>query len=186
MKILKTMMYVVLVLIALLFIVAIFLPSEYKVERSAEINKPVEMVYGHVSDFNNFREWNPWSPLEPDHSYKVSGDSGMVGQKYHWDGEIIGSGEMIFTELKPYVIIKSDIAFLAPQQANGLVEWVFDGDENKTKVSWSLTGAADYPLGRYFGIMMDSMLGPDFENGMKNLKNICEGKEISQQPPLEQ
>jgi len=183
MKILKTILYVALALIALLFIVAIFLPSEYKVERSVEIEEPVEMVYGYVADFNNFREWNPWSSLEPNHSFEVSGDSGQIGQKYHWDGEIVGSGEMIFTELKPFNSIKSDIAFLAPQQAKGVVEWLFEGDGNKTKISWSIIGESDYPLGRYFGLMMDSFLGPDFENGMKNLKVKCEGKEILPSPP---
>jgi len=185
MKILKIMMYVVLAFIALLFIVAIFLPSEYKVERSIEINKPIGMVYGYVADFNNFREWNPWSPLEPNHSYEVSGDSGQVGQKYHWDGEIIGSGEMIFTELKYNDFIKSEIAFLAPEQANGFVDWVFEGDENKTKVSWSMIGSADYPLGRYFGLMMDSLLGKDFEEGMNNLKVQFEKEKSPPAPQAE-
>jgi uncharacterized membrane protein len=182
MKILKTIFYVILGLIALLFLVAIFLPSEYKVERSVEINKPVGIVFGYVADFNNFREWNPWSSLEPKHSFEVSGDSGKVGQKYHWNGNIIGTGEMIFTELKPYDLIKSDILFLAPEQANGVVDFIFNGDENKTKISWSLTGSADYPLGRFFGLMMDSFLGPDFEKGMSNLKNMCESNEIPLAP----
>jgi Polyketide cyclase / dehydrase and lipid transport len=182
MKILKTIFYVILGLIALIFVVALFLPSEYKVERSVEINKPVGIVFGYVADFNNFREWNPWSSLEPNHSFEVSGDSGQVGQKYHWDGNIIGTGEMIFTELKPYELIKSDILFLAPEQANGVVDFIFDGEENRTKISWSLTGSADYPLGRFFGLMMDSFLGPDFEKGMINLKNMCESKEIQPAP----
>jgi len=174
MKILKGIFFVILGIIALLFIVALFLPSEYKVERSVEINKPVELVYGHVSDFNNFHGWNPWTPLEPDHTYKVSGDSGKVGQKYYWEGEIIGSGEMEFLELKPFSFIQSNIRFLAPQQAEGKVYWNFEGDELNSKVTWSIMGSVDYPLGRYYGIMMDGFLGPSFEDGMNNLKLKCE------------
>ena len=174
MKVLKRISLIVLAIIALFFIIAIFLPSTYVVERGIEINKSVNEVYGYVADFNNFQVWNPWTPLEPGHDFTVQGDSATVGQKYSWQGEIIGSGEMVFTEFKQNHSIKSDIAFLSPQQGKGVVDWVFDGDMNKTNVSWSITGEAGYPIGRYFGLMMDSMLGNSFEDGMKNLKEKCE------------
>lgn len=174
MKIIKGIFYVILVIVALVFVIAIFLPSQYSVERTVEINKPVEVVYGYVADFNNFHNWNPWTILEPNHPYEVTGDSAKVGQKYYWEGEIIGSGHMIFTEFKPYDLIKSDIAFLAPQQGEGVVEWEFEENTNSTKVKWSLTGNADYPLGRYYGLMMDNFLGKSFEDGMSNLKKKVE------------
>lgn len=97
-----------------------------------------------------------------------------MGQKYYWEGEIIGSGHMIFTEFKLYNLIKSDIAFLSPQQGEGFVEWEFEENTNSTKVKWSLTGNADYPLGRYYGLMMDNFLGKSFEDGMSNLKKKVE------------
>ena len=174
MGILKKLSFVVLAIIALFFIVAFFLPSQYKVERGIEINKPVEEVFGYVADFNNFKEWNPWSPMEPGHKFEVTGDSASVGQKYYWIGEIIGSGEMVFTEFKQNQLIKSDISFLSPQQGKGVVDFILEGDTNTTKISWSLVGDAGYPIGRYFGLVMDNMLGPDFELGMKNLKDKCE------------
>ena len=54
MKILKNLLIIIVAIIALLLIVAVFLPSEYRVERSVEINKPAEEVYNYVADFNNF------------------------------------------------------------------------------------------------------------------------------------
>ena len=175
MKILKGIFYVILAIIALFLIVALFLPSEYKVERSVQINKPVGVVYDYVADFNNFHEWNPWTQFEPGHSYEVSGDSAAVGQKYFWKGEIIGSGQMIFTNLKQNESINATIEFL-PEQGTGVVEWIFDGDSTSTSVNWILTGSADYPVGRYMGIMMDSFLGQNFEDGMQKLKEKCEAK----------
>ncbi len=174
MKVLKKISIIVIAIIALFLIVAVFLPTQYVVTRGIEINKPVDQVYGYVADFNNFQAWNPWTPLEPGHNYEVIGDSATVGQKYSWEGKIIGSGEMVFTHFTQNEAIKSDIAFLSPQQGKGEVEWTFEGDSNMTKVSWSLIGEAGYPIGRYFGLMMDSMLGGNFEDGMKNLKEKCE------------
>ena len=170
MKILKNLLIIIVAIIALLLIVAVFLPSEYRVERSVEINKPAEEVYNYVADFNNFYTWNPWTPMEVGHAFEVTGDSAKVGQKYFWEGKVIGSGQMTFTELKPYELIKSDIEFLSPQQGKGEVDWVFAGSGNGTKVTWGITGESDYPIGRYFGLMMDSFLGQNFEDGMKNLK----------------
>lgn len=174
MKVLKGIFFIIVGIIALLFIVALFLPSQYTVTRKIEVNKPIGEVYGYIADFNNFHSWNPWTPLEPNHMYTVNGDSGQIGQKYYWEGEVIGKGEMIFTELKQYEKIASEINFLAPQTASGIVNWNFNGTENTTNVSWSLTGPSDYPLGRYYGLMMDGFLGPSFEEGLKSLKTNCE------------
>lgn len=135
MKIIKGIFYVILAIVVLIFIIAIFLPNQYKVERSVLINKPVQKVYGYVADFNNFHDWNPWTILEPNHPYEVTGDSAKVGQKYYWEVEIIGSGYMIFTKFKPYDLIKSEIAFLSPQQGEGVVEWEFEKNANSTKVT---------------------------------------------------
>ncbi|MBK8944537.1 MAG: SRPBCC family protein [Ignavibacteriae bacterium] len=174
MKILKIIFKILLVIIVLFLVVALFLPSEYKVERNIEINKPASVVFNYVSDFNNFRDWNPWSPFEPAHKVEVTGDSATVGQKYYWEGEIIGSGQMVFTELKPFDLIKADIEFLTPQQGKGIVDFVFEANGNSTKFSWAIIGEADYPVGRYMGLMMDSFLGTNFEEGAKTLKEKCE------------
>ena len=173
MKIAKGIFYLILGVVLLLLVVALFLPSQYKVERSTEIKRPMESVYSFVADFNNFHDWNPWTPLEPNHSYLVSGDSGQVGQEYSWEGEIIGSGRMVFTDFASGHI-KSDIEFLHPQQGIALVEWEFEETVNGTKITWSLTGDSDYPIGRYFGLIMDRFLGPDFEKGIEMLKNEIE------------
>ena len=44
-----------------------------------------------------------------------------------------------------------------------------------THVTWSFDsdmGAG--PIGRYFGLLMDRMVGPDFEGGLANLKALAE------------
>ena len=46
---------------------------------------------------------------------------------------------------------------------------------NQTKLTWSFD--ADFGnniIGRYFGLMMDGMLGPDYEKGLAKLKSTLE------------
>jgi hypothetical protein len=45
------------------------------------------------------------------------------------------------------------------------------------KVTWHNGGHLGYnPVNRYFGLLMDKMMGPDFEKGLSNLKLIAEAK----------
>jgi hypothetical protein len=46
-----------------------------------------------------------------------------------------------------------------------------------TTVTWSNGGKLGLsPVNRYFGLLMDRMMGPDFEKGLSNLKRIVEAK----------
>jgi hypothetical protein len=45
------------------------------------------------------------------------------------------------------------------------------------RVTWSNEGdLGANPINRYFGLMMDRMMGPDFEEGLNNLKRTIEAK----------
>lgn len=47
--------------------------------------------------------------------------------------------------------------------------------DNGTQVTWRDYGDVGFnPVNRYFAVMMDSMIGPDFEAGLANLKNVVE------------
>ncbi len=48
-------------------------------------------------------------------------------------------------------------------------------DGSGTRVTWTNEGdMGANPVNRYFGLMMDRMVGPDFEAGLKNLKALAE------------
>ena len=42
------------------------------------------------------------------------------------------------------------------------------------EVFWKLSGELNPPLGGWFRPLIDSMLGSDFEEGLKGLKTLCE------------
>ncbi len=43
-----------------------------------------------------------------------------------------------------------------------------------TDVTWEMDGGVSGGVGKYFGVMMDSMVGPMFEKGLDNLKAAAE------------
>ena len=176
MKILKGILLVFVVLIILFLLVGLFLPSTSHVERSITISVPTDSVYALVADYNYYQDWNPWLKMEPTAKGEISGPVGQVGQKWAWEGKIIGSGSLITEEIIPGKYIKSNLVFTAPQAMQSKDIWKFESVNIGSKVIWINEAELSYPIERYFGLFMDSLLGEDFESGLTNLKILSENK----------
>ncbi|MEE4312709.1 MAG: SRPBCC family protein [candidate division KSB1 bacterium] len=175
MKILKIILLIVVILIALFLLVALFLPNAYTVDRSIVINKPVDEVYSYIADMNNRAEWDPWIEREPDamNTFTV-GDSTGVGSVWEWEGKELGKGSLKMIAAEWNKSIESELQFTEPQVMKSKIYWTFEPVQDGTNVTWSFAGDLSYPVERYFGLMMDKMMGPDFEKGLKNIKAALE------------
>lgn len=174
MKVLKIILIVVTVIAALFLLVAAFLPAEYRVERSAVIGKPVEEVYSYTVDFTYRAAWDPWFQMEPTAGSEIHIAEGFLGSSWTWEGEKLGSGTLTIRELVENESIVSSLEFRTPRPASSTVRWAFQTVEEGTGVHWSVEGSLSYPVERFFGLMMDGMLGKDLERGLANLKSRIE------------
>jgi effector-binding domain-containing protein len=98
-----------------------------------------------------------------------------VGAKLHWSGnDKVGSGTQLITASTPDRSVASDIDFGKMGVAKSTI--LLDPQDSSTRVTWTLdvdVGAS--PIGRYFGLMMDRMIGKDYERGLSKLKALVEG-----------
>lgn len=174
MQILKKILFVLAAIIVLFLVIAIFLPSQYQVSRSIEINRPDSVVFEKVVNFNHRASWDPWLSQEPGAKTEISGPVGEPGSQWYWEGEKIGKGRMSIQEVEKNRRITSTLEFIEPQSGEAVVTWEISPAAAGTRATWSFSAEADYPIGRYFGLFIDSMVGGDFETGLANLKNVCE------------
>ena len=68
-----------------------------------------------------------------------------------------------------------ELDFGAQGKSKSAIE--FEPAAGGTKVTWTLDmdlGAG--PVGRYFGLFLDGMIGPDYERGLGRLKTLAEAK----------
>jgi ribosome-associated toxin RatA of RatAB toxin-antitoxin module len=161
-------------LIVLLLILAMFLPSSYRVERSTTINAPAEKVYNQVADFSNYMNWNPWTKMDPEAKNTVSENSKGVGAVWSWEGKKVGKGSLTIEKAVENKSLETKLVFTAPRQDEGKGYWTFEETDGKTKVTWAMEGELGYPVGRFMGLMMEGMLGDSFEEGLTNIKEIVE------------
>ncbi len=175
MRIVKFILFGLAALVVLLLIIALILPGTYRIEKSVEIKSPVDSVFAQVSDYNKFKLWNPWSLSDPKATFTVSGSAATVGHKYDWSGETIGKGGLTITEVVPNKSLVAKLAFIEPQVSGADDIWAFEPTASGgTKVVWVNSGALAFPMERLFGPFLTKMLNKQFEEGLNNLKNVCE------------
>lgn len=177
MKFLKIFLVVVVVLIAIFFIGGLFLPKTYSVSRSIDIAAKDTVVYKNIADYNNFLQWNTWSKMDTTTKYDVTGTPEQVGHQYHWKGDKMGEGEMKITEAKPFTQIKMDLKFIKPFESLANVVFDLSKEGDNTKVTWTMGGDHNI-FSKWMCVFksMDAMIGKDFEDGLKSLKEKSEKK----------
>lgn len=172
---LKKILIGIIVLVAIFIGVVMMQPSIYHVERTSRINAPAEVVWTQISDFEQWKAWNPWQKADPSQKVTVSGDAGTVGHSSHWEGEKTGKGTMTISDATEPRRLAIDLEFAEPMQsqAQTALEIVPQGDA--VDVTWSIDGANDF-MGKFFGLVMgmEDMIGSAYEEGLAGLKVIAE------------
>ena len=175
MRILKRIIIGIVVLAAVLVVIAYFLPRNVSVSRSIEIAAPPAAIYPLVSDLRKMNSWSPWAERDPDAEYTFTGPAEGVGQTMNWksDNPNVGSGSQTITMLEPDSAVQTALDFGPEGTAAASFNLVPDGQT--TKVTWGFnTDLGLNPVSRYFGLMFDGWIGPDYEQGLANLKELSE------------
>lgn len=175
MKILKRALLTILAVVGLLLVAGLFLPRTYHVERSIVINaKPAE-IYPSIGTLTEWPKWTVWNETKyPDMKQEWSTPASGVGAWSKWEGKKSGDGTTKITRADPEKGIAFDLAF---NQGGYLStgELRMEPAGAATKVTWTNDGnMGANPISRYFGLMMDKFMGPDFETGLANLKTKTE------------
>ena len=175
MRILKILGIGIVVLIVLFLGFGFVLPRQVQIERSITIDRPAANVFAVLDGFKRFNDWSPWAARDPKAKYTVSGPASGAGAKLAWEGDpkTVGSGYQTIRLSVPYsrIAVALDLDGRDPANAN----FVLTPEGPGTRVVWSFdTDLGMNPLSRWFGLMFESMIGPDYEEGLANLKRLLE------------
>lgn len=174
MKFLKILLIIVGILVAAFFIAALIIPKDYAVERTVQIKASHDVVFSQTSDLEALYAWSPWAKKDTAMEYYFEGEAGVVGQKYFWKGnEEVGEGHQEIISISEN-LIESKLVFLTPMEAIGMSNIKLeDGEDGMISVTWGYYDTTSFPS-NVFNLMMDAMMGADFQQGLNELKEICE------------
>lgn len=180
MKFLKTAGLVIAGLLFLLILISFFLPGSFHVERSIVINADATVPFNLAKDFREWDKWSPWHEIDPSMKKEYSETQGQVGSYYTWDSQNpdAGKGKATITSISENQFIENKLQL--GEMGSPIAKYFFEPVEGGTKVTWSLEGNGEgMPWlmkipSKYFNLMMDGMIGKDYDKGLKKLKEISE------------
>lgn len=170
MKILRIIFWV---LIAL-FILGLFMPQDYRIERSVEISAPISKAFSLSNNLNQWPRWSPWVEQDPSIKVTVGSIAQGVGASQSWMGES-GGGRLEFIESVQDKRISYNIWFGSTDQPAISTMTFEQVTANKIRVHWAIEGDMQMPIvGFIMAMLMDSLVGPSFDTGLTNLKREAE------------
>jgi hypothetical protein len=168
--------YIFLGLVATLLIIAAFMPKTFNVEKTIVIKKHVVTVMDRVKDLNYYSKWNPWQQSDPTTKSEITGTPGIPGHKYSWQGKKVGVGSLTLKSLD-MSHLHFLLEFVKPWKSKAKDNWMFEPwADMDTKVHWQNSGELPWPIARLMGPMLQKSLSKQFEQGLENLKAMCEAK----------
>jgi effector-binding domain-containing protein len=173
MKILKKIAIVLAVLFGLFIIISLFLPSNVRVERSTMINVPSSVAFEQVNNFHHWPHWSYWDNIDPNMKSTYEGPESGVGARHFWesDNKDVGHGNITIVKSTPSSEILTDLEFEGMGTSHG--GWMFRDTTGGCIATTYMEMDMGF-FGRVFGLMMDGMLGKDFEKTLAGLKKHCE------------
>lgn len=178
MKILKKIALVLLGLIVLVLLAGLFMKKDFAVERSIEIDPSIGKVYDYVKYLKNQDEFSVWMKMDPNAKKFYTGTDGTVGFISAWKSgvEDVGSGEQEIVAMIPNESIDYEMRFKEPMESTGKASFTFTSKgEDCTQVKWDFSGEMSYPFNVMLPfINLDTQLGSQLQEGLKNLKGIME------------
>ncbi len=162
---------------ALVFVISLFFPRQYRIEKSTLINKPVTSTYAYMNNIKNWSDWSPWntsldSTMVSFYSVQNSG----VDATHYFRGNLVGSGRFKITESIPNQKIRYDLS-INEGLMHSEATFYFKSVKAGTQLFWVDSGDVGFnPLFRYLLPSKIHETEHNFEDGLKAIKLAAETK----------
>jgi hypothetical protein len=163
-------------LVASPFIAALFIKTDFAVEREVIINKPKNDVFNYVRYLKNHANFSKWATMDPQMKKEYRGIDGAVGFVSVWESENqeVGKGEQELKKITEGERIDVEIRIREPFESTDpayiTTETIAD---NQTKVKSGYLGKMNYPTNLICPFIADK-IGKDMETSLTNLKAVLE------------
>lgn len=171
---------VLFILLILFAVIGLLLPSSTAVERSIVIDAPPSEVFPHLNGMRAFHAWSPWSAIDPQTAYEFSGPEQGVGSRMSWysGDQQVGQGSQEITLSLPDREVETRLEF--GDKGSGTATFLLQPEGDATRVRWQFSTEFGWDLfSRYVGLMLDSIIGAQYDKGLRDLKARIEA------PPAE-
>jgi hypothetical protein len=177
-KIIEKILIALAAIIAIPFVVALFVNKNFVVDREIIINKPKAEVFDYTKHLKNQLNYSKWFSIDPQMKTRYTGTDGTVGFVMRWasNNQDVGKGEQEIKDIKEGDRIDVEIRMFEPFRSTDAAYTTTEAvAQNQTRVKWVYLGNTPYPM-NLLGCLCMNKIGENIETGLLNLKNILEGR----------
>ena len=163
-------------LIALFFLIALFVKKEYALFSSIPINKPKQEVFDYIRFLKNQDHFSKWVMTDPNMKKDFKGTDGAPGFVYAWDSENkqAGKGEQEIMNIIDGERMDVEIRFIRPFEGISKAPFTTKAlSADQTEVTWGMIGKSKYPM-NIMNLFIMGILEKDLKESLNNLKVILE------------
>jgi hypothetical protein len=163
------------VIIAIPFVMALFIKNELNLQSEIIINKPAPEVFNYVKLLRNQDYYSKWVMMDPAMKKSYKGTDGTAGFIYAWEGNSdVGKGEQEIKNIQENQKIDVEVRFEEPMKVIASTPIITEAvSENQTKVKWGMSSRTPYPF-NFMNLFTESMLRKDVDTSLATLKRILE------------
>ena len=173
MKILKYLLYVLLVLVLIGVILGLVGPKTKDIHRTRFISATPEQIWPYVSNWEKINLWSPWVRMDTSLTLEYSGNQGTIGSKYSWSSKKMGSGEQTITALAPNQSMDAELIIKMFGESTSQTSIMLKDTAGGTNVSWAMHGKNSFAERIMSSLMsMDKMIGKEYEKGLNSLDSL--------------
>jgi uncharacterized protein YndB with AHSA1/START domain len=173
-KLLAMVLFGLVVAVGALVAYAATKPDSFRVVRSLTIAAPPDQLFALINDMRGFNRWNPYERKDPGKGTYGSTQAG-IGASYAWDSPKLGRGAMTIVDAAAPGRVFMRLDFETPFKARNSATFTIIPHSGGSEVSWAMEGPAPLVTKVMDTVIgMDKMIGGDFEEGLRNLKEIAE------------
>lgn len=178
MKILKYLLFILIPILLIYTLLCAIGPKDSSLTREIEISAPGSFAYNLVNNLENWQMWSAWGQMDTNMVVKYNEKVEGVGAGSNWISEVMGDGSMEIIESEENKMLKTQMSFDG-WDGNSYGTWNFDTDNDRSKVSWSMSADAGFPFllrGYMLVTGFKRNLKKQFDVGLANIKKICEAR----------
>ena len=177
----KAVKYIVLLILVGIIGLSVYVavqPNQYSFSRTMVTTAPLPLLFNEVNDFKNWPSFSPWLQKDPETDLGFGNITKGKNAFYRWESDVLGSGSMTTTSVKPNEFIGQDINITKPFETEAKTSWTFERENDSTYVTWALAGKQDFISKFYttFSGSVESQMGPGLKRGLSKLDSVVKAK----------
>ncbi len=153
-------------------------PADMLIAREITIKASPEIIFPYINNSKVANDWMPWKDSDPEVKMLFTGPAEGVGSKSSWNSTgQMGTGEALVIESEENRMVKTQLTYTQPFEMKQLAVISLTPINGDTTVRWSVSGHSNFFF-RLMGVFVDcdSMIGGEFEKGLRRLKDMVEGR----------